>query len=145
MESVIDDSAPQLSADFATIDITLPSGVCDTIISWDELVNPVNAFGTNSTYITNQHAGTFYAAINGGSGLTTLGVDGNSGADCSNGYVADGHFTISPADGSSFEVYYSNTLTPYDPSLHQIWFVPVKEKSINKNNDYGICDHTLIF
>ncbi|MFN5091782.1 MAG: MopE-related protein, partial [Bacteroidota bacterium] len=143
VESIIDYNAPQLSSDVVSLDITLPAGVCDTLISWDEVLNPVNAFGANSTYITNQHDGTFYAAINGGNGLTTLGVDGNSGADCG-GVLVDGNFTISTADGSSFEVYYANTLDTGDPSTYQMWFVPATESAVSTSVDYSICDHRFV-
>ena len=144
-ETLVDYDAPGLAADVSELNIVLPAYACDTIISWDILLNPINAFGSGSTYLTNQHEGTFYSAINGGSGLNTLGVKGNSGIDC-NGEMVQGNFTVSTTNGTDFQVYYGQTVdyNQNDPMIYQLWFAPSTETNVSISYDSELCDHNLI-
>lgn len=144
-ETIQDYDSPNLSSDLTELNITLPADVCDTTITWDVLLNPINAFGAGSTYLTNQHQGTFFAAINGGSGLTSLGVDGNSGIDC-NGEMVQGNFAVTTAGGEEFQVYYGQTYdyNESDPLIYQMWFAPSEESGISVSTESDLCDHRLI-
>ncbi|MEY3598686.1 MAG: hypothetical protein RL521_1108, partial [Bacteroidota bacterium] len=144
-ETVIDYNAPEISASNNELNITLPAGTCDTLISWDVLVNPINAFGSSSTYLTNQHQGTFYAAINGGNGLTSVGVDGNSGADC-NGEMIQGNFPVTTPDGAEFQVFYGQTYdyNENDPLIYHLWFVPTSETEVMTSVDDELCDSRFV-
>ncbi len=144
-ETIQDYDAPNLSSDLNELNITLPADVCDTTITWDVLLNPINAFGAGSTYLTNQDQGTFFAAINGGLGLTTLGVDGNSGIDC-NGEMVQGNFAVTTTGGEEFQVYYGQTYdyNESDPLIYQLWFAPSEESGISISTESDLCDHRLI-
>ena len=145
IESLLDQNAPSLTASLDTLEVILPSGICDTLINWEVLLNPVNAFGQGSTYLTNQHEGTFYAAVNGGVGMTEFGVDGNSGIDC-DGEMTEGNFNISTGTGSNFTVYYgrTNDNNNNDPKLYHLIFAPSTETGITTSIDIDLCDSRFV-
>ncbi len=145
METVSDYDAPSLSSDLTEVNITLPAGSCDTTLTWDVILNPINAYGAGSTYLTNQHDGTFYTAINGGNGLTTIGVDGNSGADC-NGEMIQGDFPVTTISGDEFHVYYGRTedYNENDPKIYHLWFVPASETDVLTSIEEELCDSRFV-
>ncbi len=145
METVSDYDAPSLSSDLTEVNITLPAGSCDTTLTWDVILNPINAYGAGSTYLTNQHDGTFYTAINGGNGLTTIGVDGNSGADC-NGEMIQGNFSVTTISGNEFQVYYGRTedYNENDPKIYHLWFVPASESDVLTSVEEELCDSRFV-
>jgi hypothetical protein len=142
-ESIIDDNAPVITADADVIEIVLPWGTCDTIVNWDVILNPINAFGAGSNYVTNQHNGSFYAAINGGAGLTTLGVDGNSGADGS-GSLEQLSYPITSANGDQYTVYTAIFDGNGDPWIYPMWIVPASEDQVTTSVDEDLSDSRFV-
>jgi hypothetical protein len=142
-ESFLDYNSPQLSSSTTDLEIVLPAGACETEISWEVLNNPINAFGAGSTYLTNQHNGTFYAAINAGNGLSYMGVDGNSGAD-GDGSVEEISFTVSAPSGDEYNVFTAVFDGDGDPWIYPMWIAPVNESGITTSIDEYLSDSRLV-
>jgi hypothetical protein len=147
-ENIEDANAPIIEINTDLIQVVLGEEECEAIVSWEtETVEQTNeAFGNNSSYITDFHNGMFFAAVN-AEDVTSFGVDGNIGAD-GQGYMEWTSQEIISGNGNAYLAYVQvRNETSYDPGIHKIYLVDPTQTEIwveattNNNDDQFILNN----
>ena len=147
-ENIEDTNAPVIEINTDLIQVVLGEGECEAIVSWEtETVEQTNeAFGNNSSYITDFHNGMFFAALN-IEEVTSFGVDGNIGAD-GQGYMEWTSQMITSGNGNTYVAYVQlRNENSYDPAIHKIYLVDPTQTEIwveatsNNNDDQFILNN----